>query len=45
MPFFEGDKVSEGDIVVRLDDKILQANLTRAQATHRKSKTRPEAYP
>jgi len=38
MPFFEGDKVSEGDVVVRLDDKILQANLTRAQASHRKTK-------
>lgn len=38
MPFFEGDAVKEGDIVVRLDDKILQANLTRAQASHRKAK-------
>ena len=38
MPFFEGDTVSKGDVVVRLDDKILRANLTRAQATHRKTK-------
>ena len=38
MPFFEGDVVSQGDVVVRLDDKILRANLTRAQATHRKAK-------
>lgn len=38
MPFFEGDQVSKDDVVVRLDDKILRANLTRAQATHRKSK-------
>lgn len=38
MPFFEGDRVSKDDVVVRLDDKILRANLTRAEATHRKSK-------
>lgn len=38
MPYFEGDTVSKGDVVVRLDDKILRANLTRAQATHRKTK-------
>lgn len=38
MPFSEGDTVNKDDIVVRLDDKILRANLTRAQATHRKAK-------
>jgi membrane fusion protein (multidrug efflux system) len=38
MPFFEGDTVRKDDILVRLDDKILRANFTRAQATHRKAK-------
>ena len=38
MPFSEGDMVNKDDIVVRLDDKILRANLTRAQASHRKTK-------
>jgi len=38
MPFFEGDAVTKGEIVVRLDDKILRANLNRAQATQRKAK-------
>ena len=38
MPFYEGDAVSQGDIVVRLDDKILRANLARAQATQNKAK-------
>jgi membrane fusion protein (multidrug efflux system) len=38
MPFFEGDTVSMNDIVVRLDDKILRANLARSQATQSKAK-------
>jgi membrane fusion protein (multidrug efflux system) len=38
MPFFEGDTVSKDDVVVLLDDKILRANLARAQATQRKAK-------
>ena len=38
MPFFEGDRVNQDDVVVRLDDKILRANLDRAQATQNKAK-------
>lgn len=38
MPFSEGDSVNKDDVVARLDDKILRANLARAQATHRKAK-------
>jgi membrane fusion protein (multidrug efflux system) len=38
MPFFEGDTVSMNDVVVRLDDKILRANLARSQATQSKAK-------
>jgi len=38
MPFFEGDTVSKDDVVVRLNDKLLRANLARTQATHRKAK-------
>jgi membrane fusion protein (multidrug efflux system) len=33
LPYFEGDRVKKGDMVVRLDDKLLRAQLTRAQAT------------
>ena len=38
MPFYEGDRVNNNDVIVRLDDNILRANLARAQATHRKAK-------
>jgi membrane fusion protein (multidrug efflux system) len=38
MPFYEGDRVKKNDVIVRLDDNILRANLARAQATHRKAK-------
>lgn len=33
LPYFEGDRVNKGDMVVRLDDKLLRAQLNRAQAT------------
>lgn len=33
LPFYEGDRVRQGEVVVRLDDKLLRAQLTRAQAT------------
>ena len=33
LPFYEGDKVKQNDILVRLDDKLLRAQLDRAQAT------------
>ena len=38
MPFFEGDRVNKGDILARLDDKILRAELVRAEARLRKAK-------
>ncbi|MBE0439049.1 MAG: efflux RND transporter periplasmic adaptor subunit [Gammaproteobacteria bacterium] len=37
LPFYEGDKVTKGDIVAKLDDRLLQAQLARAQATVRKA--------
>ena len=33
LPFFEGDRVKKGDLLVRLDDKLLRAQLARAVAT------------
>ena len=38
LPFYEGDKVKEGVLVARLDDKLLQAQLQRAEATLNKSR-------
>jgi len=37
LPFFEGDKVKKGQVVARLDDKLLRAQLTRAQASRHKA--------
>jgi membrane fusion protein, multidrug efflux system len=37
LPFYEGDKVKEGDIVARLDDRLLQSQLARTQALRRKA--------
>ncbi|HEY5603810.1 MAG TPA: efflux RND transporter periplasmic adaptor subunit [Gammaproteobacteria bacterium] len=33
LPYFEGDLVKKGDVVVRLDDKLLRSQLSRAKAT------------
>jgi len=33
LPYFEGDRVKKGDVVVQLDDKLLRSQLARAQAT------------
>jgi membrane fusion protein, multidrug efflux system len=33
LPYFEGDSVKKGDMLVRLDDKLLRAQLARALAT------------
>lgn len=33
LPFYEGDMVSKGKVVARLDDKLLLAQLSRAEAT------------
>jgi membrane fusion protein (multidrug efflux system) len=37
LPFFEGDRVQEGEIVARLDDTLLRAQLDKAQATHKQA--------
>lgn len=39
LPFFEGDRVEKGQIIARLDDRLLRSQLTRAQALTRKSAT------
>ncbi|MFT6386907.1 MAG: membrane fusion protein (multidrug efflux system) [Cellvibrionaceae bacterium] len=37
LPFSEGDKVNKGDVVAKLDDRILRSQLTRMQAIRRKA--------
>ncbi|QKT04291.1 efflux RND transporter periplasmic adaptor subunit [Ectothiorhodospiraceae bacterium 2226] len=37
LPFFEGDAVAQGTTLVRLDDRLLRAQLDKAQATRRQS--------
>ena len=37
LPYFEGDRVRKGDIVVQLDDKLLRSQLARAQATRQQA--------
>jgi len=37
LPFFEGDSVKKGTLVARLDDKLIGAQLRRAEATLKKS--------
>jgi membrane fusion protein (multidrug efflux system) len=37
LPYFEGDRVKKGDVVVRLDDKLLRAQLTRARVTRQQA--------
>ncbi|WP_455205919.1 efflux RND transporter periplasmic adaptor subunit [Kaarinaea lacus] len=37
LPYYEGDQVKKDDIIAKLDDKLLKAQLTRAQATRRKA--------
>lgn len=37
LPFFEGDKVKKGDVVAKLDARLLQAQLERTQALRRKA--------
>ena len=36
-PFFEGDTVKEGDVLVRLDDTLIRAQLSRASSTRRQA--------
>jgi membrane fusion protein (multidrug efflux system) len=37
LPFYEGDNIQAGDIVARLDDRLLKAQLTRAAALRKKA--------
>jgi membrane fusion protein (multidrug efflux system) len=38
LPFFEGDSVSEGEIIVTLDDQLLQSELEKAVATAKQTR-------
>jgi membrane fusion protein (multidrug efflux system) len=38
LPFFEGDEVRQGDVLVRLDDTLLLAQLARATSTRKQAK-------
>jgi membrane fusion protein (multidrug efflux system) len=37
LPFHEGARVSKGDVLVRIDDKLLRAELDKAHATRRQA--------
>ena len=37
LPFYESDRVSEGDVVVKLDDTLLRTQLARATATRKQA--------
>ena len=37
LPVYEGDRVQEGDVVVRLDDTLLKVQLARAAATRKQA--------
>jgi membrane fusion protein (multidrug efflux system) len=37
LPYYEGDTVQQGDLIARLDDKLIQAQLNRTRATRRKA--------
>jgi membrane fusion protein, multidrug efflux system len=37
LPFYEGDRVKAGDVVVKLDDALIMAQLERAVATRRQA--------
>lgn len=37
LPFYESDRVSKGDVVVKLDDTLLRAQLARATATRKQA--------
>jgi len=37
LPYYEGDVVKKGDVVVQLDDKLLRSQLARAQATRQQA--------
>ncbi|MEA2079031.1 MAG: biotin/lipoyl-binding protein, partial [Pseudomonadota bacterium] len=37
LSLYEGDKVTEGDLLVRLDDTLIRAQLSRATATRKQA--------
>jgi membrane fusion protein (multidrug efflux system) len=37
LPHYEGDKIGEGDVLVRLDDTLIRAQLSRAVATRKQA--------
>jgi membrane fusion protein (multidrug efflux system) len=37
LPFYEGDRVKKGEVIAKLDDKLLQAQLARARATRQQA--------
>ena len=37
LPFYESDRVSKGDVIVRLDDTLLRTQLARATATRKQA--------
>ncbi len=37
LPFYEGDRVEKGDVVLRLDDTLVRAQLARAAATRKQA--------
>ena len=37
LPYYEGDPVKQGDVLVRLDDTLLRANLAKATATRKQA--------
>ncbi len=37
LPFYEGDQVNKGDVIARLDDRLLRSQLVRTQALRRKA--------
>jgi len=38
LPFYEGDSIAKGDLLVELDDQLLSAQLSKAVATRRQAK-------
>ncbi len=38
LPFYEGDAVNQGDVLVRLDDTLLRAQLARATSTRKQAR-------
>jgi RND family efflux transporter MFP subunit len=39
LPYYEGDRVEQGSLLLRLDDSLLQAELAKASATRRQTET------